>query len=513
MPHLTALYEKARSSAIYGYAVSLLLVACATLICEALEYFILPINLLMIYLLTVVLVALKVGHKPAIVAVAVGGFIYNYLYVPPRFVFNFLDKEYLAAFLGLFITGTVISSLVTKLSERAEVLRLKEAETACLYHLSRELAVAADTPSVLSAVINDVEESIQAQIALFLPQGEQLEMVVASKGIALDNEELNIPAWTFYNGLVAGCGTDYHNTAKLIYFPLKALSKTLGVMAIGPSKNSAFTLDQIRRLIEAFATQTAMALERVNLSHQAEQAKILLGRQKLERALLNSVSHDLRTPLATITGVLSSLLDQSDPLPERIRRELIENAKEEAARLNRFVGNLLDISRLEARATVLKLEPCDVQDLIGCALAAIEGKLNGRRVNVSLASGLRMVEMDMVLMNQVLINLLDNALKYSPADGAVEITARSDEENLVIQVLDQGTGVPDDELKLIFDKFYRIPVPESIKGTGLGLSICYGIVEAHSGKIWADNKKGGGFMVSVEIPLRPLRHEQVIDNG
>lgn len=503
MPRLIGLSHVARTSGVYGYAVSLSLVAGATLVCEVLSYFLLPINLLMIYLVTVVLVALKTGHRPAIAAVAVGGFIYNYLYVPPRFIFNFLDKEYLATFLGLFVTGTVISSLVTKVSERAEVLRVREAETACLYHLSRELAVSADTESILDAVIKNVEESLHAQIALFLPKGDQLEMVASSKELTFDRHESDVTTWTFQNGTVAGRGTSSHGRAKLVHFPLKAPSKIMGVMAIHIAEDSAFTFDQIHRLIEAFASQTAMALERVYLSQQAEQAEILRARQNLERALLNSVSHDLRSPLATITGVLSSILDQGDHLSEQVRHDLLENAREEATRLNRFVGNLLDISRLEARATVLKMESCDVQDLIGCALAAIDGKLDGRYVDVRLESELPMVAMDLVLMNQVLINLLDNALKYSPPDASVEISARTDNNMLVIEVADKGPGVPEEELKHIFEKFYRISVPESVKGTGLGLSICAGIVEAHAGRIWADNKIGGGFMVSVELPLQP----------
>ncbi|MDD5285527.1 MAG: ATP-binding protein [Desulfuromonadaceae bacterium] len=513
MPRLSTLYRMVRPSGVYGYIVGLSLVAGATLVCEVLRHFLLPINLLMIYLLTVVLVALNTGLKPAIAAVALAGFIYNYLYTPPRFVFDFFDKEYLVTFFGLFITGAVISSLVNKASERAEILRVREAETACLYHLSRELAVAADAASILRTVVDNVEESIQAQIALFLPNGEQLEMVAASRELTIDLQELDLPVWAFHHSLVAGHGTGLHETAKLVYFPLKTLSKNIGVMAINLAEDSDFSFDQMFRLLEAFAAQTAMALERVNLSHQAEQAKISLAQQKLERALLNSVSHDLRSPLATITGVLTSILEQGDNLTEQVRRELLENAREEAARLNRFVGNLLDISRLEARGAILKKEPCDVQDLIGCALAATERQMQGRTVGVNLVKDLPMVAMDMVLMNHVLINLLDNALKYSLPDGVVDISARCNDEKLILQVADTGPGVPVDELKRIFEKFYRIPVPESIKGTGLGLSICNGIVEAHGGKIWADNRPGGGFVVTLEMPLQAASQEKETPHG
>jgi len=510
---LNTMHRIARLTGVYGYAASLTMVIVATLVCEILRPFLLPINLLMVYLLTVVLVALKIALKPAIASVAIGGFIYNYLYVPPRFLFDFRSKEYLVTFFGLLITGTVISSLVTKARERAEILQVREAETASLYHLSRELAVAADIASILRAVVNNVEESLKAQIAIFIQRGEQLEKLAASEELTLDQPALDIVVWTFQNNRACGHGTDSHDTAKLVYFPLMALSKDMGVMAVKLAEDSVFTFSQIYRLLEAFAAQTAMALERVNLSHQAEQAHILRARQKLERALLNSVSHDLRSPLATITGVLTSVLEGGDLLSEQVRRELLENAKEEATRLNRFVGNLLDITRLEARGAVLKKTPCDVQDLIGCALRAIERRLKGRSVDVKLATALPLVDMDMTLMNQVLINLLENALKYSPPDGAIEISARCNDERLIIRVADLGPGVPENELKRIFEKFYRIQVPESVKGTGLGLSICNGIVEAHGGKIWADNQAGGGFVVTVEIPLQAPCRDQDNNHG
>jgi len=503
---MTGLFKqlnKGQSSGFYGFAASLLLVSAATLLCELLRNHVLPKNFLMIYLLTVVVVALNISLRPAIVATALSGFIYNFLYIPPRFGFNFLDKEYLTTFIGLIVTGAVISSLVSKLRERAEALQIQEAETSSFYLLSCDLAVAPDTESILRAVVDNVERSLNLQVALFLPMGERHELaaVSVSTGLTLHQQEQEVSLWVFQNGLTAGHGTDTYSSARLVYFPLLTLSKTVGVIAINISDDSVFTFEQLKRLVEVFAVQVAMALERADLSHQAQQADILKSRQKLERALLNSVSHDLRSPLATVTGVLSTVLEKGALLSEPVRRELLENAKEEAARLNRFVGKLLDITRLESGTTVLKTELCDLEDLLGCALTAVDSQLNGRFIEVKLGSDLPLVPMDMVLMNQVLINLLDNALKYSPPDGEVEISADCIGEKLVIQVLDSGSGVPEGELKRIFEKFYRIPVPESVKGTGLGLTICHGIVEAHGGKIWAENLAGQGFAVTVEIPF------------
>jgi len=346
MTGLANRFRKVRSAGILEFAASVLLVSVATLVCELLLPYLLPINLLMIYLLIVVFTALKLGFKPAIVATVLGGFIYNYLYVAPRYVINFIDKEYLATFLGLFITCAVISSLVSKLRERAESLQIREAETASLYQLSRDLAVSADISSILRSVVSNVEESLNSQIAIYLENNnEQLELVAASRGLILDHQELECLNRAFHNGCSATGGTELNGTDRLVYFPLTTLKKSVGVMAINVAESSVFTFDQMYRLVEAFAAQIAMALERVNLSYQAEQAHILHARQKLERALLNSVSHDLRSPLATITGVLSTVLEKGELLNDQVRQELLENAKGEAARLNRFVGNLLDITR------------------------------------------------------------------------------------------------------------------------------------------------------------------------
>jgi two-component system sensor histidine kinase KdpD len=256
-----------------------------------------------------------------------------------------------------------------------------------------------------------------------------------------------------------------------------------------------------RRLLDAFATQAAMAMERIHFSRQAEQAQILQARETLERALLNSISHDLRTPLVTVTGVLSSLKEEGTHLSDRVRKELLETAFSEAERLNRFVGNLLDMTRIEAGAVRLNVEPCDVQDLVGCALAVMESRSDTRKVSFKMLPVMPLVPMDLVLMTQVLVNLLENSLKYSPPGSPIEIVATTEASWLVLEVDDRGPGVPEQDLKRVFDKFYRIPVPEGAGGTGLGLSICKGIVEAHGGRINAENRSGGGLSIVIRLPL------------
>lgn len=484
-----------------GYTASLMLVAAATILCELLRPFLAPTNMVMFYLLAVVVASVRLGRKPAIATVFLGVLAFNFFFVPPRLTFVVSDAQYLLTFLGLFVVGMVISSLVARARERAEVMRSREVQTASLYYLSRDLAASADIDAVLKAVQRNVEEALNAQVAILLPEGEHLDIMASSDGLTLDIKEQAVADWAFRNNHPAGRATDTLVSANLIYLPLQTPSNVLGVMGVKLMNQHDYHSQDNRRLLDAFTTQAAMAMERIRFSRQAEQAQILQARENLERALLNSISHDLRTPLVSVTGVLSSLKEEGTHLSDHARRELLESACSEAERLNRFVGNLLDMTRIEAGAIRLNVELCDVQDLVGCALAATEQRLGNRSVEIRLANDVPLVSMDLVLMTQVLVNLLDNAHKYASAESSIEVSATTDNGWLSLEVSDRGPGVPEHDLKRVFDKFYRIPVPEGAGGTGLGLSICKGIVEAHGGIIVAENRTGGGLRIVIRLPL------------
>jgi two-component system sensor histidine kinase KdpD len=487
----------------FGFLASLALVSATTVLATLLRPLLSPTNTAMIYLLAVVLAAVRLGLKPAILTSTLGVLAFDFFFVSPRFTFSVADSEYIFTFIGLFTVGVVISTLVAKSNERLEAVREREVQTESLYSLSRDLAVAADMDAIMEAVLKNISEALNAQLAILVPEGEQMKIMAVSQDLFLDMKELAVADWAFRNWQPAGQGTETLSSAALLYLPLTTTASLLGVLGVKLGQAADYRSPQNRRLLDAFVTHISLAMERVHLSLQAEQAQILQARESLERALLNSISHDLRTPLVSIIGALSSLRDENMQVSDKVRRALLSGAWDEAERLNRFVGNLLDMTRLEAGELQLQFELCDVQDLVGCSLAALDQRLNGRGVTVTLAPGLPLVSMDMVLVTQVMVNLLDNALKYSPVESALEIRARTDEVWLTIEVLDRGPGIPDHDLKRVFDKFYRLPVPEGKGGgTGLGLSICRGIIEAHGGTIWAENRSGGGLRISLRLPLR-----------
>jgi two-component system sensor histidine kinase KdpD len=484
-----------------GYSVSMALVAAASVLCELLRPFLEPTNMVMFYLLAVVVASVRLDRKPAIATAFLGVLAFDFFFVPPRMTFVVADTQYLMTFLGLFVVGIVISTLVARARERAEVMRAREVQTASLYYLSRDLAASANIDAVLKAVLRNVEEALNAQVVIMLPEGERLDILATSDGLTLDIKEQAVADWAFRNSHPAGRATDTLVSADLIYLPLQTPSSILGVMGVKLESPHDYHSQENRRLLDAFATQAAMAMERIRFSRQAEQAQIIQARENLERALLNSISHDLRTPLVSVTGVLYSLKEEGTHLSDRARRELLDSACSEAERLNRFVGNLLDMTRIEAGAIRLNVELCDVQDLVGCALAAVEQRIGNRQVEISLSDDLPLIPMDLVLMTQVLVNLLDNAHKYAPTESAIEVSAAINNYRLYLEVSDRGPGVPEHDLKRVFDKFYRIPIPEGAGGTGLGLSICKGIVDSHGGRISAENRTGGGLRIVISLPL------------
>lgn len=481
-----------------GYLGALMLVMLASLVCTAVRPYLAPTNMVMVFLLAVVLAATRLGLRPAILTAFLSVVAFDVFFIPPRFSLRVADTEYLITFFALFVVGVVISTLVARLGEKIEQLKKQEARTGSLYYLTRDLAVAVDDVAVVEALRQAVLSSVHAGLTVVLKSGDYYEQVAADSSIQLDDAAQEILRWVTQSGRSAGAGTASFADARATFFPIKSSGVMLGVMVIVAD---GMVLDENRQLLESFAAQAAMAFERVQLARHAEEARILREKNHLEQALLNSISHDLRTPLVTISGVLDTLLTDNQLLASLKHREMVLIATEEARRLNRFVGNLLDMTRLEAGALSLRLTPCDVDEIIGCAVEAVGPRINQHRLVTSVDPDLPSVFVDLALITQALVNLLDNAIKHAPPFTEITLSAQQKRAELVIVVADCGPGVPAGEEQRIFDKFHRIDVPEKTGGTGLGLAIAKGIVEAHNGCITAANRSQGGLMVEVRLPV------------
>jgi two-component system sensor histidine kinase KdpD len=431
-----------------------------------------------------------------------GVLAFDFLFVTPYFTFAVSDTQYIITFIGLFLVGLVISQLTARASEQAGAARQREAETAELYDLSRDLAASVEIEAILRALQKHLEQTFGRTIAVLLPESDHLVIKTISENLDLDAEELAVADWVYRHAEPAGRNTNTLPAAQLRYLPLKTSSGVVGVLGVGKPETANRDLTSAqRRLMEAFANQGAQAIERAQLEEQNRQIALLQSAEKLQNALLNSISHDLRTPLVAITGALSALDENYMGLDESARSALIENARGEADRLNRLVGNLLNMTRIESGAIKLHLEPCDIQDLIGTALEQLGTRANKNQIKVNIPASFALLPMDFTLMAQVMVNLLENAIKYSPEDSLIEVSAFLDGSKARLQILDRGVGIPSDDLSRVFDKFYRVQRPESVSGTGLGLSISKGIIEAHGGQIHALNRAGGGTILEVELPL------------
>jgi two-component system sensor histidine kinase KdpD len=486
------------------YLQAALLVLLGGLLSAALHRLLDPTNLVMIFLLVVVLAALYLGRGPAVLAAVLGVLVFDFFFVPPTLTLAVSQVEYLFTFLGLLVVGLLISSLAARVQEQLEAARQRERDTAALYALSRDLAVAADLEAVVQAVGENASQTLGRKLAILLPSGaggQGLQLSGADPAAALDEREMAVATWAYEHRQPAGRGTDTLPGASLRYLPLSTARGRVGVLGIWPAEAGRHLTPEQRRLAEAFASLTAVAIERVYLAEAAGQVQLLEATEKLQSALLNSISHDLRTPLVSITGALSTLLEDGVPLDNGARRILLETAAEEAGRLNRLVGNLLDMTRLEAGAIRPKCELRDVQDVIGAALRQVSARLGDRPVEIDIPPNLPLVSLDFVLLVHALVNVIDNALKYSPPDAPIGIRIRASDSQVAIEVADQGIGIPAEDLARVFEKFYRVQRPDNVTGTGLGLSISRGLVEAHGGRIVAENRAGGGTLVTVTLPL------------
>ncbi len=484
------------------YAMGLLLVVFATALGFPLRGLIAPTNLVMIYLLAVVVAAIRLGRGPSIMVSILSVLAFDFFFVPPFMTFAVTDTEYLLTFAGFFAVGIVISQLAINLRDQAESAERRRNETASLYGLSRDLSGTNNLESILQAIMNNIAQTFDRDLVIFLPDSTgTLQSTAATPDFQTGENELAVAEWAFEHNQPAGRGTDTLPASSARYLPLNTGSTRVGILAVRPHDPSRHLPPEGYRLLEAFASQAALAIERVQLSDRAQQTQLLEATEKLQSALLNSLTHDLRTPLVSITGALTSLDDQANSLRDEDRRNLILTAKGEADRLNRLVGNLLSMSRIESGALYLHREPEELQDIVNTALDLLGKEIAGNPVRVNIPPDFPPVPVDIGLLVQVLVNILDNAVKYSPPGCPIDISAGEDGLTAHIEIADRGVGIPPEDEARVFEKFFRIQRPENVSGSGLGLSISKGLVEAHSGKIYALPRPGGGTVIAVELPL------------
>jgi two-component system sensor histidine kinase KdpD len=480
------------------YSKSLTLVAAASLLGEGVQRFLAPTNLVMLYLLVVVVSAIRWGRGPAVFASCVSVLAFDFLFIPPRLNFSVADSQYLLTFAGLLIVALVISDLAARARNRALEANQREAQATLLYNLSRDLATALDLKAVLKILGDRTHDIVKNDVALFLPEDKGLKECYASSGFLVGENEIAVATLAFQKNLPAGRGTETLPSSGARYLPLQTTQGISGVLAY---KFNDDLSKENERLLQALTNQAAVAIDRALLSEKAHQIELLKETEKLQKLLLNSVSHDLRTPLVSIKGALSSLLE-NDALDPTARRELLENAYEESDRLNQIVGNLLDMTRVETGTLKILKKPCDLSDVLGVSLQQIPKERLGKHpIVIHIPPEFPEILMDLSLMMKTFVNILDNALKYSPADAAIEIDAKIVSDRAHIEFTDHGVGIPSQDLHRIFDKFFRSEHSHKIPGTGLGLAICKGIVEAHQGEIRAESRLNEGTRIVVSLPF------------
>jgi two-component system sensor histidine kinase KdpD len=485
-----------------GYVLGFILVALATILGRLLVNFFTPANIVMFYLVSVTLTAVTSGLVPSVTVSLLSVLAFDFFLVPPYYTFTVADTQYIVTFTALFIVGVVISYLTARLSQETEVAVRRERETATLYSMSRSLTIASGMESTLQTIVTSINNTFGRKTVILIPGSTgALKPFPDDPDSALTENERETAFQVFNNQKLPVSGLNAKSESGVRIVPLKTSRGTTGVVVLKESLPLKIWSDEQEKLLEVFADLAALVIEHNQLVEKARNTQILEATEKLQTALLNSISHDLRTPLVSIIGALSSLQDKEMKLDEMATNNLLQVAREQADYLNHTITNLLDVSRLEAGALKISRQHSDVQDLLGAALEQMGSRIHQRSIAIDMPENLPFISVDFGLIVQVLINIIDNAVKYSPVDSTINISARKAGKEVSIEIADRGVGIPPEDLPHVFDKFYRLNKPNLVAGTGLGLSICKGIVEAHGGHTTALNRPGGGSIINVFLPI------------
>jgi two-component system sensor histidine kinase KdpD len=487
------------------YAAGVGLVLITTLLGALVRGRLEPTNLAMLYLLAVVVAAARWGRGAAVATAIASVLSFDLFLVPPYLALTVADIQYVFTFVGLLAVGLVVGTLAARMRGQALQARTREAQTAAMYRLSADLADAAGFEEVLRAIRNNVGRIVGCGAAIYLPTSRGLELRSADAGFPGGDVERGIARWAYENATTAGGGTGGAPRKRTRYFPFRTPEGVIGVLGVCLRRGADALTPAEEGQLSALVSQAAVAVQRAKLAEETRHLELMRQTEKFQSALLNSISHDLRTPLVSITGALTSVLEDDSGVDAAARKELLENASQEADRLNRIVGDLLDMARMEAGPLRVSRRPAELRDVLGASLEQLRARIGDRSVRIAIPKDYPEISIDFPFMMKAFYIVLDNALKFSPAGSPIDIVARVHRNEAEIVIRDRGSGIPEGDLTRIFEKFYRVEHPHRAEGTGLGLSICKGIIEAHGGRIAARNNPDGGAAFIVTLPLQEGR--------
>jgi len=458
-------------------------------------------DIVMIYLLGIVITSTRTSRWPAFAATLLSVAAFDFFFVPPYYTFAVNEIRFLVTFGVMFVVAYVISKLTVQIREQAQASRKRERSTAALYALSQELVRERKKEKIFDISLRHLSEVFKSRIVILIldDQGELIVPEKVSGTYVVDDKEFGVARWVFENRQLAGLGTDTLPGAKALYLPMIASSGAIGVVGILPQNAEKRFIPEDIHSLESFVNQIGMAIERVMLAKEAHQERLKAEEQNVRNTFLSSISHDLRTPLAVVAGAASTLLQKDISLDRSDRLELLHTIHEETDRLERTICNVLNLTRLESGAIKIKKEWQPLEEIIGVVLNRLSERLKEHPLKLKIPSDLPLIPFDTLLMEQVFSNLMENAIQHTPPGAPIEIIITPELSAVMVEIADRGPGISVYEEETIFSKLNRST--HTRMGTGIGLSICRAIIEAHGGRIWAENRAEGGATFKFIIPV------------
>jgi two-component system, OmpR family, sensor histidine kinase KdpD len=489
----------------HPYAVAILAVALALAASWEIQPWTGVENVDLVFLTAIVAIAVRFGLFPSLFASALASLCYNFFFLPPIFTFTIADPTNIAALVFFIIMATLVSNVAARVRAQAVTAMARARTTDALYAFSRKLAGVGTLDDVLWATTYQIALMLKVRVVVLLPErGTVIVKAGYPPEDTLDDADVAAAKWAWENDRTAGRGSDTLPGAKRLFLPMRTGRGAIGIIGIDSDKQGPLLTPDERRLLDALIDQSALAIERVHLVEDMEGVKRTVETDRLRSALLTSISHDLKTPLAAILGAGGALRDLSDALTDEQKTELLGTMLDESERLNRFIANLLDMTRLESGALALNTAPYDLGEIVGSALRRAHKILAHHHVQLDVAADLPMLDVDAVLLEQALFNILDNAAKFTPEGSTIRIQGGRDGAFVALRIIDEGEGIPPGDLARIFDKFHRATKGDRVRpGTGLGLAIARGFVEAMHGTVEAANRgdrTGAIFTIRLPVP-------------